>query len=99
MNECFEKQKGWAKFPIEEPPGAALGRNVFVTVLDDKLGFDLVAGEPWLAGVALFSLDYPHSICLWPDTAGHISRATANCAATSRQKILAGNAVRIFNLQ
>ncbi|MGB8365954.1 MAG: amidohydrolase family protein [Rhizomicrobium sp.] len=98
MNECFEKQKGWAKFPIEELPGEALGRNVFVTVLDDKLGFDLVASESWLADVALFSLDYPHSICLWPGTAGYIERTAANCNPASKHKILAGNAVRIFNL-
>jgi predicted TIM-barrel fold metal-dependent hydrolase len=98
MDECFEKQKGWAKFPIDTLPSETLGKNVFITVLDDKLGFDLVKTEPYLADLALFSTDYPHSICLWPDTADHIARAAANCDPVSRQKILAGNAVRIFNL-
>jgi predicted TIM-barrel fold metal-dependent hydrolase len=98
LDECYEKQKGWAGFGIEETPSNAVGRNVFVTVLDDKLGFDLVRAEPKLADMALFSTDYPHSICLWPDTRGYIEKAAAGCDPVSRQKILAGNAVKLFNL-
>jgi predicted TIM-barrel fold metal-dependent hydrolase len=98
LDECFEKQKGWANFPIENTPSDALGKNLFVTVLDDKLGFDMVEDEPYLADMAMFSTDYPHSICLWPDTQQDIARATVNCAPEARQKILAGNAVRVFNL-
>jgi len=98
LDEIYEKQKGWANFGIDETPSNAMGRNLFVTVLDDKLGFDLVAVEPRLADLALFSTDYPHSICLWPDTLKDIERAAVNCDPVSKQKILAGNAVRIFNL-
>ena len=67
-------------------------------MLDDKLGFDLVATEPRLADLAPFSIDYPHSICPWPDTQGFIDKAAANCDPVSKAKILAGNAERIFNL-
>jgi predicted TIM-barrel fold metal-dependent hydrolase len=98
MDECYEKQKGWARFPFEELPSKALGRNVFVTVLDDKLGFDMVATEPQMADLALFSIDYPHSVCLWPDTPGYIDKSTVNCDPVSKAKILAGNVVRIFDL-
>ena len=98
MDENYEKQKGWANFPFEHLPSATLGKNIFVTVLDDKLGFDLVASEPYLADTALFSTDYPHSFCLWPDTPDYIAKATANCDPVAKQKILAGNAMRIFNL-
>ena len=48
--------------------------------------------------MAMFSTDYPHSICLWPDTQDDIARATVNCAPEAKHKILAGNAVRVFNL-
>jgi hypothetical protein len=37
-------------------------------------------------------------VCLWPNTGGYIGKATVNCEPTSKHKILAGNAVRVFNL-
>jgi predicted TIM-barrel fold metal-dependent hydrolase len=98
MDDCYEKQKGWAKFPIDNPPGEALGKNVFVTVLDDKIGFELVRLDPQLADVALFSTDYPHSFCLWPDTAKYIDEVTKPLDPVAKHKILAGNAARIFHL-
>jgi len=98
MDECYEKQKGWAGFGIDETPSNAIGRNVFITVLDDKLGFDLVAVEPKLADMALFSTDYPHSICLWPDTLDSIAKVTVNCDPVAKAKILAGSAVKLFKL-
>lgn len=98
MDDMYELQKGWARFPFEGPPSRFLGRNVFVTVLDDKNGFDQVANEPILADTALFCTDYPHSVCLWPDTQGAIDRSSANCPPDALQKILSGNAVKLFNL-
>jgi predicted TIM-barrel fold metal-dependent hydrolase len=98
MDDCFEKQKGWANFPIDTLPSETLGRNVFVSILDDKVGFDLVPTDPMMADIALFSLDYPHSICLWPDTQGHIDRVASKIDPAARAKILAGNAVKLFNL-
>jgi predicted TIM-barrel fold metal-dependent hydrolase len=98
LDEVFEKQKGWARFGTEERPSNTLGRNIFITVLDDKLGFDLVATEPRMADLALFSTDYPHSICLWPNTQKYIEQSTANVDPVAKQKILAGNAVKLFNL-
>jgi predicted TIM-barrel fold metal-dependent hydrolase len=98
MDENYDRQKGWANFPFEGLPSATLGRNIFVTVLDDKLGFDLIEREPYLADVAMFSTDYPHSFCLWPDTAGFIEQCTENVDAAAKAKILAGNAVRAFGL-
>lgn len=44
-------------------------------------------------------LDYPHSLCLWPNSASHIDRLTKNLAPLAKQKILAGNAVQLFNLR
>lgn len=98
MDECYLKQKGWAKIPIDTLPSEALGKNVFVTVLDDQIGFDQVRSDPQLADVALFSIDYPHSVCLWPGSAQHIERVTKNVDPVSKAKILAGNAIRLFGL-
>ena len=98
IDQCFEQQKGWANFPIDSTPSEALGKNVFVTVLDDKVGFDLVSSDPQMADLALFSVDYPHSVCLWPDTPGYIEKCTTNVSAADKRKILAGNAIKLFNL-
>lgn len=98
MDDQFQRQRPWAQFPFDTPPGETLGKNVFVSVLDDKVGFDLVQYDPQIADAALFCVDYPHSVCLWPNTAEYIEKATVNCDPISKQKILAGNAVRIFNL-
>jgi predicted TIM-barrel fold metal-dependent hydrolase len=98
MDQSFEQQKGWARFPFENKPSETLGKNVFVTVLDDKIGFDLVQLDPQMADVALFSIDYPHSVCLWPNTAKYIEESTVNVDPVAKQKILSGNAMKLFNL-
>jgi predicted TIM-barrel fold metal-dependent hydrolase len=98
MDDTFEKQKGWAKFSFDTLPSETLGKNVFVTVLDDKIGFDLIRLDPQLADVALFSTDYPHSFCLWPDTAKYIETVTRNVDPVAKKKILAGTAARLFGL-
>jgi predicted TIM-barrel fold metal-dependent hydrolase len=98
MDDQYVRQKGWAKFPFDTLPSETLGKNVFVTVLDDKVGFDLVQSDPQMADVALFSIDYPHSVCLWPNSASYIEKATVNVDPPSKRKILAGNAVRVFGL-
>jgi predicted TIM-barrel fold metal-dependent hydrolase len=98
MDQCFEQQKGWAQFPFSRKPSEYVGENVFVSVLDDEVGFDLVRTDPSLADVALFSIDYPHSVCLWPGSAGHIERVTRTLGAAAKRKILSENAARIFRL-
>ena len=98
MDQCWELQKGWANFPFDHRPSDTLGKNIFVTVLDDKLGFDMIATEPYLADTAMFSTDYPHSFCLWPDTGRYIDEITANVDAVAKEKVLAGNSVQVFAL-
>ena len=98
MDQLFHQQKSWSRVPLKNLPSAALGKNVFVTVLDDKVGFDSIQFDAQMADVALFSIDYPHSVCLWPNSADYIARSTVNVDAVSKAKVLAGNAVRIFNL-
>jgi predicted TIM-barrel fold metal-dependent hydrolase len=98
MDDSYEKQKGWAKFPFDTLPSETIGKNVFVTVLDDHVGFDMIKSDPVLADTALFSTDYPHSFCLWPDTQKYIDEVTKNVDPVSKQKVLASNAVKLFHL-
>jgi predicted TIM-barrel fold metal-dependent hydrolase len=85
---------------IERRPSEYLGDNLFVTVLDDDIGFRLVAEglAPRLADAAMFSTDYPHSVCLWPNSQEHIKQLTAGLTEADKEKILSGNAARVYGI-
>ena len=55
-----------------------LGRNLFVTILDDHVGFKLMRDYPYLADASLWSSDYPHSVTLWPKSRDHLATLTAD---------------------
>lgn len=79
-------------------PTEYVGRNVFFTVLDDYVGFELVPRYPWLADAALYSTDYPHSVTLWPRSAELIPALTKGIDPAAAAKILSGNAARLYGL-
>lgn len=79
-------------------PTEHLGRNLFVTVLDDHVGFRMMADYPYLADCAMFSTDYPHSVCLWPNSREHIEKLTDGVAPDAAAKVLAGNAARVYGV-
>jgi predicted TIM-barrel fold metal-dependent hydrolase len=99
MDQQFDNQYSMGTLAISRPPAEVLGRNVFVTVLDDHVGFRHVAdGYPRLADTAMFSTDYPHSVCLWPNSRQHIATLTAGLRPEDTEKILSGNASRVYGI-
>jgi predicted TIM-barrel fold metal-dependent hydrolase len=80
-------------------PDEYIGTNVFVTVLADHVGFKHAQDDERIANAMLYSTDYMHSITLWPHSQEVIPELTVGLAEAARHKILAGNAVRIFNLE
>jgi predicted TIM-barrel fold metal-dependent hydrolase len=85
---------------IDRPPSELLGENLFVTVLDDDIGFRMLAGSlyPRLADCAMFSTDYPHSVCLWPRAQEHVARLTDGLDDDVKHRVLAGNAARVYGV-
>jgi predicted TIM-barrel fold metal-dependent hydrolase len=79
-------------------PTEYLGRNLFVTVLDDHVGFKMVKDYPYLADCAMYSTDYPHSVCLWPRSSEHIATLTAGLDPVQTEKLLSGNAARVYGV-
>ena len=75
-----------------------LGRNLFVTVLDDHVGFELMARYPWLVDGSMYSTDYPHSVTLWPRSREHIATLTSGLSEEAAAKVVAGNAARVFGV-
>jgi predicted TIM-barrel fold metal-dependent hydrolase len=98
VDEQFHNQTAMGTLQNTEPPSALLGKNIFVTVLDDHVGFKLVPEYPWMADAAMFSTDYPHSVCLWPNSREHIATLTAGLDAEAATKILSGNAARVYGV-
>jgi predicted TIM-barrel fold metal-dependent hydrolase len=79
-------------------PTDHLGKNLFVTVLDDEVGFKLVDDYPWLADCAMYSTDYPHSVTLWPNSNEHVPKLTGGLSPEATEKILSGNAARVYGV-
>ena len=103
MDQCFDNPFYRATGGVRDRPrrpSEYLGVNLFVTVLDDDLGFRMIAEGlvPELAECSMFSTDYPHSVCLWPKSQDHIARLTAGMADADRQRVLAGNAARVYGI-
>lgn len=102
MDQCFDNPyyRATGGVRIDRRPSELLGENLFVTVLDDDLGFRMIAEGFWpaLADCSMFSTDYPHSVCLWPKSQEHIARLTAGMSDADRAKVLSGNAARVYGI-
>jgi predicted TIM-barrel fold metal-dependent hydrolase len=96
MDQNFEQQKHWARLPFDRPPSSYAGVNTFVTTLDDRVGFAAMRADPHLADAVMYSIDYPHSVSLWPNSRRHVAELTAGMDAASRRKVLSGNADRLY---
>jgi predicted TIM-barrel fold metal-dependent hydrolase len=79
-------------------PTDHLGRNLFVTVLDDFVGFGLIDKFPYLADTAMYSSDYPHSVTLWPKSRDHIAKLAEGVDPVAVDKIVSGNAARVYGI-
>jgi predicted TIM-barrel fold metal-dependent hydrolase len=99
MDETYECEKAWADLPITRKPSEYCGTNVFVTSLDDYVGYDLIrTGWPQLADMVMYSTDYPHSLCLWPDTRDYVAKLMHGLTPEQKDKICSGNAARVYNI-
>ncbi|HXA28441.1 MAG TPA: amidohydrolase family protein [Candidatus Angelobacter sp.] len=98
MDSEFERMRHWSNLPFTKQPSSYLGKNVFVTILDDFVGCNMAKTDPVLAAATMFSSDYPHSTTLWPRSKEYIAKMTDGMSADTRHAILAGNAVRAYGL-
>jgi predicted TIM-barrel fold metal-dependent hydrolase len=99
MDQNFQQQKHWANLPFDRFPSEYVGRNVFVTTLDDQYGYDAIRRDSSLADAVMYSIDYPHSVTLWPNSARYVEALTAGFDESSRHKVLAGNAAAVYRLE
>ena len=99
MEQQYDVGAAMHDVALARRPTEYLGENIFVTGLDDTVGFGLIkSGSARLADACMFSTDYPHSVTLWPHSADRIAELTAGMAAEDRRKVLSGNAERVYRL-
>lgn len=79
-------------------PAELVGRNLFVTVLDDYVGYRLMTDYPWLVDGSLYSTDYPHSVTLWPRSREYTRTLTEHLPEAAARRVLSGNAERLFGV-
>jgi len=82
-----------SKAPVDH-----MGTNLFVTILDDAVGFELIASHPWLADCAMWSSDYPHSVTLWPRSRQILAELAKDLKQDQLDKIACGNAARVYGV-
>jgi predicted TIM-barrel fold metal-dependent hydrolase len=96
MDDHYERDAHWTKTKIRKKPSDYWRSNWAATFLMDHFG---VAVRKWV-GIenALWSTDYPHHRTDWPDSMPLLKKVMAGVPDDEKQLMLAGNAVRIFNL-
>jgi predicted TIM-barrel fold metal-dependent hydrolase len=99
MQQIVRQHDYWLDLPKGFDPTSYLGKNVWVTALDDHEGFRLAReGNQLVHKTGMFSIDYPHEITLFPTTQQHLAKLTTGLDEKVKHDILAGNAVKVFNL-
>ena len=99
MDQVVRQHDYWVDWPMQRKPSEYLGRNVFVTGLDDVEGFRHACnGSEGVARSAMFSIDYPHEITLFGSTQQVLGELAQGLDESVKHAILAGTASKIYNL-
>ena len=99
MQQVARQHSYWLQLPDGFDPDSYLGKNVWVTALDDHEGFRMLReGNDLIRRSAMFSIDYPHEITLFPNTQKHLAELTVGLDPQVKHDVLAGNAVKVFGL-
>jgi predicted TIM-barrel fold metal-dependent hydrolase len=96
MDDRYWRNRSWGNIPMSEPPSFYWYRNLSATYITDRNGI----ANRHAVGVdnMMWSTDYPHHGNDWPYSRKSINDSMADVPADERDKIVAGNAVRIFDL-
>lgn len=97
MDDRYWRNRAWSGIPIKEPPSFYWYRNMSATFIWDPAGIR----QRHEVGVEnmMWSTDYPHHGNDWPYSRKAINDTFAEVRPDEREKILSGNAIRIFDLE
>lgn len=97
MDDRYWRNRSWGEIPITEPPSTYWYRNFSATFIVDRNGIE----NRHAVGIdnIMWSTDYPHHGNDWPYSRKAINDMMGHIPQAEKAKIVAANAVRIFNLE
>jgi uncharacterized protein len=90
------KDRGYSFPQITELPSFYFKRNMYLTFIDEPESVQHL--RHLMLDNIMWSTDYPHPACSWPNSQAVIERNFKGVPADEREKILSGNATRVWNL-
>ncbi len=98
MDEAYRKHHMWARPKLQALPSEYYRRHGFSSFQEDPVG--LALAEPFdLVDNFMWANDYPHHEGTWPHSPEAIERTMKALKPESREKILGGNAARLFRFR
>ena len=95
LDHAFLKHHMWVRPVLKELPSHYYRTNCASSFIEDRAG--LLLARPYdIVDNVLWSNDYPHQEGTWPHSPEAMLRELADFTETEREKILSGNACRIF---
>jgi predicted TIM-barrel fold metal-dependent hydrolase len=91
----WERQKLWRE-GMSIKPSEYFHRQCYANFWFEEVGIKM----RYYIGIdnIMWESDYPHPTCTYPNSQEYIAKVTQELMPEERQKILVGNAVRVFNL-
>ncbi|MCL0101496.1 amidohydrolase family protein [Dehalococcoidia bacterium] len=96
LDDRYERQNRNTRPAFNLNPSAYFDRNLFWTIVADGLAVKY-RHDVGLSQI-LWSSDFPHGTCDWPDSDKQIARDFAHVPVKEKHRILAGNAALVYNL-
>lgn len=82
---------------IREAPSFYFRRNMSVTFIHEPFAVHHLRHDIGVENI-MWSTDYPHPACTWPDSRTLVDEEFAGIPADERELIVCGNATRVWNL-
>jgi len=86
-----------AAWTYDTPPSEIFRQHIYGCFIDEQFGVDVID----YIGVdnVMIETDYPHTDSTWPNSSAIAAEALKGRSSADRHKILAGNAMRVFNFE
>ncbi len=96
LDDRWKRNRAWLPVPLEHEPSDYYRRNWRSTFMIDRYAVE----NRHKLGVEniLFATDYPHHGCDWPNTRQVVGALFDGVPDDERERICAGNAVRLYGL-
>jgi predicted TIM-barrel fold metal-dependent hydrolase len=96
LDNVFGRHRYHTKSPLTELPSFYFHRQVYGTFIEDEVGIrnrDIIGVDN-----IMWSSDYPHINSSWPESQASIQRHFKDCTPEETQKMVGGNAARLYHL-